>query len=130
MGDSDKIPAGAEPDRYRKKGGACAPPPHKPRGGHGALAGEEESSRSGSLSVTTTHALFARSKSSEQWCCWIGRSLIIAGSAENRSNSCPSQQLPHRTLGIVILGNRANQYPNEVGRRIMLDLAASRRQRT
>jgi hypothetical protein len=50
MGDSDKIPAGAEPDRYRKKGGACAPPPHKPRGGHGALAGEEESSRSGSLS--------------------------------------------------------------------------------
>jgi hypothetical protein len=34
-----------------------------------------------------------RSKSSEQWCCWIGRSLIIAGSAENRGNSCPSQQL-------------------------------------
>jgi hypothetical protein len=27
----------------------------------------------------------------------------------------------------VILGNRGNQYPNEVGRRIMLDLAAPRR---
>jgi len=38
--------------------------------------------------------------------------------------------MPHRKLGIVILGNRANQYPNEIGRRIMLDLAASRRQRT
>ncbi len=36
--------------------------------------------------------------------------------------------MPHRKLGIVILGNRANQYPNEVGRRIMLNLAASRRQ--
>jgi beta-lactamase class C len=29
-------------------------------------------------------------------------------------------------LGIVILGNRGNQYPNEVGRRIMLDLTAAR----
>jgi len=29
-------------------------------------------------------------------------------------------------LGIVILGNRGNQYPNEVGRRIMLDLVAAR----
>jgi len=36
--------------------------------------------------------------------------------------------MPHRKLGIVILGNRANQYPNEVGRRIMLNLTASRRQ--
>src|SRR5262249_13895851 len=32
-------------------------------------------------------------------------------------------------LGIVILGNRAKQYPNEVGRRILLELAASRRLR-
>ena len=38
--------------------------------------------------------------------------------------------MPHRKLGIVILGNRGNQYPNEVGRRIMLDLAAARRRRT
>ena len=35
--------------------------------------------------------------------------------------------MPRRKLGIVILGNRGNQYPNEVGRRIMLDLAASGR---
>jgi beta-lactamase class C len=35
--------------------------------------------------------------------------------------------MPRRKLGIVILGNRGNQYPNEVGRRIMLDLAAPRR---
>jgi beta-lactamase class C len=35
--------------------------------------------------------------------------------------------MPRRRLGIVILGNRGNQYPNEVGRRIMLDLAALRR---
>jgi hypothetical protein len=34
--------------------------------------------------------------------------------------------MPRRKLGIVILGNRGNQYPNEVGRRIMLDLAAPR----
>ena len=38
--------------------------------------------------------------------------------------------MAHRKLGIVILGNRGNQYPNEVGRRIMLDLAAARRRRT
>jgi beta-lactamase class C len=37
--------------------------------------------------------------------------------------------VPRRKLGIVILGNRGNQYPNEVGRRIMLDLAAPRRPR-
>lgn len=32
--------------------------------------------------------------------------------------------MPSRKLGIVILGNRGNQYPNEVGRRILLELAA------
>jgi len=32
-------------------------------------------------------------------------------------------------LGIVVLGNRGKQYPNEVGRRILLELAASRRLR-
>ena len=32
--------------------------------------------------------------------------------------------VPARKLGIVILGNRGNQYPNEVGRRILLELAA------
>src|SRR5258706_8204995 len=37
-----------------------APPPPKPRGGPSALAGGEEQSRSGSASVITTHALFAR----------------------------------------------------------------------
>ena len=37
--------------------------------------------------------------------------------------------MPRRKLGIVILGNRGNQYPNEVGRRILLELAASRRLR-
>src|SRR5262244_1148507 len=31
-----------------------------------------------------------------------------------------------RKLGIVILGNRGNQYPNEPGRRILLELAAAR----
>jgi len=35
--------------------------------------------------------------------------------------------MPRDKLGIVILGNRGNQYPNEVGRRIMLDLASARR---
>ena len=37
--------------------------------------------------------------------------------------------MPRRKLGIVILGNRGNQYPNEIGRRILLELAASRRLR-
>ena len=37
--------------------------------------------------------------------------------------------MPRRKLGIVILGNRGNQYPNEVGRRIMLELATPRRRR-
>src|SRR5215475_7654194 len=37
--------------------------------------------------------------------------------------------MPRRKLGIVILGNRGNQYPNEAGRRILLELAASRRLR-
>jgi len=32
--------------------------------------------------------------------------------------------MPSRKLGIVILTNRANEYPNEVGRLIMLELAA------
>ncbi|MGA7485381.1 MAG: serine hydrolase [Xanthobacteraceae bacterium] len=32
--------------------------------------------------------------------------------------------VPSRKLGIVILGNRGNQYPNEAGRRILLELAA------
>jgi CubicO group peptidase (beta-lactamase class C family) len=32
--------------------------------------------------------------------------------------------MPSRGLGIVILGNRGNQYPNEIGRRILLELAA------
>src|SRR5205085_4931010 len=36
-----------------------APPPPKPRGGRQALAGVRRASRSGSVSVTTTHALFA-----------------------------------------------------------------------
>jgi beta-lactamase class C len=31
--------------------------------------------------------------------------------------------MPSRKLGIVILGNRGNQYPNEAGRRILLELA-------
>ena len=32
-------------------------------------------------------------------------------------------------LGIVILGNRAKQYPSEVGRRILLELAPARGRR-
>jgi hypothetical protein len=31
--------------------------------------------------------------------------------------------MPSRKFGIVILTNRGNQYPNEVGRKIMLELA-------
>jgi beta-lactamase class C len=31
--------------------------------------------------------------------------------------------MPSRRFGIVILGNRGNQYPHEVGRRILLELA-------
>ena len=30
--------------------------------------------------------------------------------------------MPGRKLGIVILGNRGNQYPNDAGRRILLEL--------
>lgn len=33
--------------------------------------------------------------------------------------------MPSRKLGIVILANRGNVYPNEVGRRIMLEIAAT-----
>jgi len=33
--------------------------------------------------------------------------------------------MPSRKLGIVILGNRGNQYPNEPGRRIPVELAAA-----
>jgi beta-lactamase class C len=33
--------------------------------------------------------------------------------------------MPTRKLGIVILSNRGNQYPNEPGRRILLELAAA-----
>jgi len=32
--------------------------------------------------------------------------------------------MPSRSLGIVILNNRGNQYPNEVGRQILLELAS------
>jgi beta-lactamase class C len=38
--------------------------------------------------------------------------------------------MPSRKLGIVILGNRGNQYPNEPGRRILLELAAALMQPT
>jgi hypothetical protein len=31
--------------------------------------------------------------------------------------------MPSRKLGVVILGNRGNQFPNEVGRRILRELA-------
>ena len=34
--------------------------------------------------------------------------------------------MPSRKLGIVILGNRGNQYPNEPGRRILVELAGTR----
>jgi beta-lactamase class C len=33
--------------------------------------------------------------------------------------------MPDRKLGLVILTNRGNHYPNEVGRRILLELGAS-----
>src|SRR5215470_8574385 len=33
--------------------------------------------------------------------------------------------MPSRKLGIVVLGNRGNQYPNEPGRRILVELAAA-----
>jgi hypothetical protein len=33
--------------------------------------------------------------------------------------------MPTRKLGIVILGNRGNQYLNEPGRRILVELAAA-----
>ena len=33
--------------------------------------------------------------------------------------------MPTRKLGIVILSNRGNQYPNEPGRRILVELAAA-----
>jgi beta-lactamase class C len=32
--------------------------------------------------------------------------------------------MPSRKLGIVILANRGNLYPNEVGRRILLEIAS------
>ena len=35
--------------------------------------------------------------------------------------------MPSRKLGIVILGNRGNLYPNEVGRRILIEIAGSER---
>jgi beta-lactamase class C len=35
--------------------------------------------------------------------------------------------VPNRRIGIVILSNRGNQAPNEIGRRILLELAAQRR---
>jgi beta-lactamase class C len=34
--------------------------------------------------------------------------------------------MPSRKLGIVVLGNRGNQYPNEPGRRILVELAGTR----
>jgi hypothetical protein len=48
--------------------------------------------------VTTTHALFAVKvqREGEQWCCWIGRSQIIFGSAE-RSRSCHRRDAEQRT---------------------------------
>jgi beta-lactamase class C len=46
-----------------------------------------------------------------------------------RNASAYIGMMPRRHLGIVILGNRGNQYPNEVGRRIMLELATPRRRR-
>src|SRR5262249_51237670 len=39
------------------------------------------------------------------------------------------RMMPRRKLRLMILGNRGKQYPTEVGRRILLDLAASRRLR-
>ena len=48
--------------------------------------------------MTTTHALFAVKvqREGEQWCCWIGRSRIIFGSAE-RSRSAAMQFDEQRT---------------------------------
>jgi hypothetical protein len=33
--------------------------------------------------------------------------------------------MPSRKLGIVILSNRGNEYPNEPGRRILVELAVA-----
>ena len=48
--------------------------------------------------MTTTHALLAVKvqREGEQWCCWIGRSQIIFGSAE-RSRSCHRRDAEQRT---------------------------------
>jgi len=35
--------------------------------------------------------------------------------------------VPSRKLGIVILANRGNLYPNEVGRRILIEIAGAER---
>jgi hypothetical protein len=60
-----------------------APPPPKPRGGRRALAGER-SKRSGSLAVTTTHALLAGKvqRNVRHGIAQMGRRRIISGSAE------------------------------------------------
>jgi hypothetical protein len=40
-----------------------------------------------------------------------------------RNNASAYIAMPSRKLGIVILANRGDLHPNEVGRRIMLELA-------
>jgi hypothetical protein len=74
----DRILKGAKPADLPVQ----APPP-KPRGGPRALAGERSEAIRLAVRDHHTRSLCKKSPAQrEQWCCWIGRSRIISGSAE------------------------------------------------
>src|SRR5262245_18210337 len=85
--------------------------------------------------MTLTHqAVTTIDRRNQQALAWevrFGHGAIVIDKYGGLNNaSAYIGMMPSRKLGIVILGNRGNQYPSEVGRRIMLELAAPRHRRT
>jgi beta-lactamase class C len=78
----------------------------------------------------THRGVFAVSPHNDQALAWevnTNDTPIVEKSGGLDNSSTYIGLIPNRKIGIVILSNRGNQYPAEIGRRILLDLAAHRR---
>lgn len=65
-----------------------------------------------------------RNRQALAWEVIAGNEPIVEKYGGLQNASAYIGMMPTRKLGIVVLGNRGNQYPNEAGRRVLLELAA------
>ena len=77
------------------------------------------------LAQQTVATIGPRNRQALAWEVIVGNAPTIVEKYGGLDNaSAYIGMMPSRQFGIVILGNRGNQYPHEVGRRILLELAA------